>query len=48
MIPAGTKVEKGDPIFPRLEMEEEVGYIKEQMQGTAPKVEEKKVEEARG
>ncbi|WP_413574443.1 methionine--tRNA ligase [Bacillus thuringiensis] len=44
-IPAGTKVEKGNPIFPRLEMEVEVGYIKEQMQGSAPKVEEKKVEE---
>ena len=32
-------------MFPRLEMEEEVGYIKEQMQGSAPKVEEKKAEE---
>ena len=29
MIPAGTKVvKKGDPIFPRLEMEEEIKYIK--------------------
>ncbi|EJQ43463.1 methionyl-tRNA synthetase 1 [Bacillus cereus BAG6X1-2] len=44
-IPAGTKVEKGNPIFPRLEMEVEVEYIKEQMQGSAPKVEEKKEEE---
>ncbi|RWS39559.1 methionine--tRNA ligase [Bacillus mycoides] len=44
-IPAGTKVEKGNPIFPRLEMEVEVEYIKEQMQGSAPKVEEKKAEE---
>lgn len=44
-IPAGTKVEKGNPIFPRLEMEVEVGYIKEQMKSSAPKVEEKKEEE---
>ncbi|MED1104150.1 methionine--tRNA ligase [Bacillus paramycoides] len=44
-IPAGTKVEKGNPIFPRLEMEVEVEYIKEQMQASAPKVEEKKEEE---
>ncbi|KOR85026.1 methionyl-tRNA synthetase [Bacillus sp. FJAT-22058] len=40
-IPAETKVLKGDPIFPRLDMEEEVLYIKEQMQGDAPKAEEK-------
>ena len=39
------KLEKGNPIFPRLEMEVEVEYIKEQMQGSAPKVEEKKAEE---
>ncbi|EJQ42960.1 methionine--tRNA ligase [Bacillus wiedmannii] len=44
-IPVGTKVEKGNPIFPRLEMEVEVGYIKEQMKSSAPKVEEKKEEE---
>ncbi|WP_255257277.1 MULTISPECIES: methionine--tRNA ligase [Bacillus] len=44
-IPAGTKVVKGQPIFPRLEMEVEVEYIKEQMKGSAPKVEEKKEEE---
>jgi methionyl-tRNA synthetase len=44
-IPAGTKVEKGQPIFPRLEMEVEVEYIKEQMKASAPKVEEKKEEE---
>ncbi|MGF9768416.1 methionine--tRNA ligase [Bacillus albus] len=44
-IPAGTKVEKGNPIFPRLEMEVEVAYIKEQMKSSAPKVEEKKEEE---
>ncbi|MGE7604786.1 methionine--tRNA ligase [Peribacillus sp. NPDC097675] len=40
-IPSGTSVLKGDPIFPRLEMEEEVQYIKEQMQGGTTKVEEK-------
>nr|WP_215712548.1 methionine--tRNA ligase [Bacillus toyonensis] len=44
-IPGGTKVEKGNPIFPRLEMEVEVEYIKEQMKSSAPKVEEKKEEE---
>ncbi|MBO1582628.1 methionine--tRNA ligase [Bacillus sp. XF8] len=44
-IPAGTKVVKGQPIFPRLEVEVEVEYIKEQMKGSAPKVEEKKAEE---
>ncbi|WP_421728510.1 methionine--tRNA ligase [Bacillus thuringiensis] len=44
-IPAGTKVEKGNPIFPRLEIEVEVEYIKEQMKSSAPKVEEKKEEE---
>lgn len=37
----GFKVQKGDPIFPRLETEPEVAYIKEQMQGTAKPVEEK-------
>ncbi|AWC31082.1 methionine--tRNA ligase [Bacillus cytotoxicus] len=43
-IPTGTKVVKGQPIFPRLEVEVEVAYIKEQMKGSAPKVEEKKEE----
>lgn len=41
----GTKVTKGEPIFPRLDIEEEVNYIKEKMQGTQPK-EEKKEEKA--
>lgn len=36
-----TKVEKGEPLFPRLEAEEEVAYIKQKMQGTAPAKEEK-------
>src|SRR5699024_9218472 len=36
-IPNGTTViEKGVPIFPRLDVEEEVTYIKEQMAITAP------------
>lgn len=46
MIPEGTKVEKGDPIFPRLDIQEEVSFIKEKMQSTMkPVVEEAKVEE---
>ncbi|KWW12468.1 methionine--tRNA ligase [Peribacillus simplex] len=45
-IPADTKVLKGDPIFPRLDMEEEVSYIKEQMQGGAEKAPEKAPEKA--
>jgi methionyl-tRNA synthetase len=43
-IPAQTIVVKGDPIFPRLEMEEEIQFIKTQMQGSAPKEETKKEE----
>jgi methionyl-tRNA synthetase len=35
-IKAGTKTVKGEPIFPRLELQEEVDYIKGQMQGTVP------------
>ena len=33
-IPAGIVVKKGNPIFPRLDLEEEVSYIKMKMQGT--------------
>jgi len=41
-IQEGTKVQKGEPIFPRLEVEEEVAFIKEKMQGSStPVVEEK-------
>lgn len=40
------KVQKGEPLFPRLEAEEEVAYIKSKMQGTAPKEEPKKEEAA--
>lgn len=39
-IPAGTKVKKAEPIFPRLEHAKEVAYIQEQMKGAAPKQEE--------
>ncbi|CAM3968033.1 methionine--tRNA ligase [Mesobacillus zeae] len=45
LIPGGTKVLQGEPIFPRLDMEEEVSYIKEQMQGTLPAKEEKPEQE---
>ena len=41
-IPAGTTVVKGEPIFPRLEMEEEIEFIKAQMQGGTPKEEQRK------
>ena len=41
-IPAGTNViEKGEPIFPRLDMEEEITFIKTKMQGNIPVTEEK-------
>ena len=45
LIPNGTKVEKDAPLFPRLEIAEEVEFIKTKMQGTAPAAEEKKKEE---
>ena len=44
VIPAGTTVVKGEPIFPRLELEKEVEYIKEKMQGSAAVKEEPKEE----
>ncbi|MCY9398395.1 methionine--tRNA ligase [Bacillus haynesii] len=40
------KVQKGEPLFPRLEAEDEVAYIKSKMQGTAPKEEPKQEEKA--
>ncbi|PLR93315.1 methionine--tRNA ligase [Bacillus sp. T33-2] len=40
-IPEGTKVGKAEPIFPRLEIQEEVDFIKEKMQGALPAKEEK-------
>ncbi|MBM7694792.1 methionyl-tRNA synthetase [Peribacillus deserti] len=33
LIPEGTHVVKGEPIFPRLDLNEEVEYIRNQMQG---------------
>ncbi|MGG1399622.1 methionine--tRNA ligase [Bacillus salipaludis] len=45
LIPSGTKVQKDAPLFPRLEIAEEVEFIKTKMQGgTTPAVEEKKEE----
>ncbi|MFD0829570.1 methionine--tRNA ligase [Neobacillus sp. M.A.Huq-85] len=45
LIPSGTKVQKDAPLFPRLEIAEEVEFIKTKMQGgTAPAAEEKKEE----
>lgn len=41
-IPEGIQVQKGDPIFPRLDINEEVEFIKTKMQGTAPAPVEKK------
>ncbi|CEG29536.1 methionine--tRNA ligase [Bacillus sp. B-jedd] len=45
MIPEGTKVAKGDPLFPRLEIADEVEFIKGEMQGTAVPAQETKQEE---
>ncbi|MGO1061124.1 methionine--tRNA ligase [Planococcus sp. FY231025] len=46
-IPAGTKVAaKGTPIFPRLEVEPEVAYIRDQMRGTPEPAETEKAEKA--
>lgn len=45
VIPQGTKVKKGKPIFPRLEVEDEVQYIKEKMQGSQKAAIEEKKEE---
>lgn len=44
-IGEGIKVQKGEPIFPRLESEVEVAYIKEKMQGSAKPATEEVVEE---
>ncbi|MDB5056225.1 MAG: methionyl-tRNA synthetase [Bacilli bacterium] len=32
-LPTGTQLQKGDPIFPRLDVEQEVAYISSQMSG---------------
>lgn len=44
-IPEGTKVTKGEPIFPRLEIEKEVEFIKEKMQGLGAVSEQVEVKE---
>src|SRR6478736_353412 len=44
VIEEGTTVLKGDPIFPRLDVEEEVNFIKDKMQGTAPQAQAKQEE----
>lgn len=44
IIPDGTKVEKDAPLFPRLDITEEVEFIKTKMQGSSPVVEEPKEE----
>lgn len=40
-IPNGTKVSKGNPLFPRLEIADEVEFIRGKMGGSNPVVEEK-------
>ncbi len=42
IIPAGTKVVKGDPIFPRLDLQAEIEFIKQKMQGTSTETKEDK------
>ncbi|WP_394220113.1 methionine--tRNA ligase [Halobacillus trueperi] len=44
ILPAGTQVQKDQPIFPRLEAEEETQIIKDMMKRSAPQKEEKKEE----
>ncbi|MBE3568547.1 MAG: methionine--tRNA ligase [Bacillales bacterium] len=45
VIPEGTKVvEKGEPIFPRLDIDEEIQFIKSKMQSSSKPAEEKKEE----
>ncbi|MEH7416749.1 methionine--tRNA ligase [Neobacillus drentensis] len=44
-IPSGVKVQKDAPLFPRLEIAEEVEFIKTKMQGNTLVIEEKKEEE---
>jgi len=36
LLPAGTRLKKGDPLFPRLDSEQEVAYITEAMGGGTP------------
>jgi methionyl-tRNA synthetase len=34
LLPSGTKVQKGEPMFPRLDVEPEIGYIVQSMAGS--------------
>ncbi|MEH7251244.1 methionine--tRNA ligase [Neobacillus niacini] len=43
-VPNGTKVAKGNPLFPRLEIADEVEFIRSKMGAPAPVVEEKQEE----
>jgi methionyl-tRNA synthetase len=43
-IPSGTKVSKGNPLFPRLEIADEVEFIRAKMGGPASVAEEKQEE----
>ncbi|WBL17458.1 methionine--tRNA ligase [Sutcliffiella sp. NC1] len=45
VIPEGTKIEKGEPLFPRLEVADEVEYIKTSMSGSSAPTIEKEQEE---
>ncbi|GGF88083.1 methionine--tRNA ligase [Paenibacillus aceti] len=45
LIPAGTKLGKGEPIFPRLEMEKEIEYIDNSMTGGAPTADKPEMEQ---
>ncbi len=46
LLPEGTRVVQGNPIFPRLDVKDEVDYIKQQMQGpTTPVIEKVNVTE---
>lgn len=45
-IPTGTKVEKGEPLFPRLDLKEESQIIQKEMKGSVP-VKEEKVEKTK-
>ncbi|HET7615421.1 MAG TPA: methionine--tRNA ligase, partial [Bacillales bacterium] len=46
MIPGGTKVQKGEPIFPRLDVEQEVAHIVDKMRETVPAPVKKEKKEA--
>ncbi|WP_438351426.1 methionine--tRNA ligase [Paenibacillus sp. FA6] len=46
LFPAGTKLVKGDPIFPRLDVEQEVAYIAEAMSGGVKAAEAAAAEQA--